>query len=241
MEGLDLEKALQRTKAKEEARHPDTVLAAFQKLLDQDDALDEALLTKIFGEPSVNKGLKIDQLDPQRIYSLPQIKKLCTRYRLRFLDGRYFKGEIPQEALGKLKKLQKGPQTELGHFKIIAPASMFNLQFKDKDPLLLLPLGKDRFYLVHKWGNDLSRWRKYLVFPFRNFKTLLASVAALAALVVSLFPSSVLMGPYDTSSLAIRMIFFFYLFIAFSGLTALYGFSRMKNFNSELWNSRYLD
>lgn len=241
MQGLDLEKALERTKAKEEARHPDTVLAAFKKLLHQDDALDDALMAKIFGQPGENKNLKLDQLDPARIYSARHIKKLCTQYRLRFLDGQYFKGDIPQEALGKLKRLQRDQGAELGHFKIVAPAPMFNLEYKDKDPLMLLPLGKDRYYLVHKWGNDLSRWRKYMVFPFRNFKTLLASVALLAALVVSLFPSSMLMGPYDTSSLAIRVIFFFYLFIAFSGLTALYGFSRMKNFNSELWNSRYLD
>lgn len=239
--GIDLERALHKTRAREEAKKPDESLRAFKQVLQDDDALDQQVINNIFSANNNLDGLKIDQLESERIFTQRQIKWLCTSYRLRFLDGRFFKGEIPHEAVALIKRLQKAGATEIKNFKIVAPATVFNLEYKDKDPLLFIPLGNQRYYLVHKWGNDLSIWRKLLVFPFRSFKTLLGSVAFLAALVVACVPSHLIMGPYDASSLAPRVIFFFYLFIAFSGLTALYAFSRMKNFNSELWDSKYMD
>lgn len=240
--GVDLEKALERERRKNELNSPDETLAAFKEMIRQDDALDQSILDKLFGDhQGLINELDLKKLDPARIYKLEQIKELCTRYRLRFLNTRYFKGEIPYEAIGKIKALQKSQDRDLEGYKMIAPAPMFNLKNKDRDPLLMLPLGNDRFYLIHKWGNDLHPLRALMVLPFRSFKTLLLSVALLAAFVVSLFPDSMVMGPLDQSSWNIRIIFFFYLFLAFSGLTALYGFSRMKNFNSELWNSKYID
>lgn len=242
MNGVDLEKALATEKQRSEAKNPDTLLAAFKEILAQDDALDKQILDRIFaGGSEEAQALDLKKLEHDRIYSLEQIKALCTRYRLRFLDSKYFKGEIPYKAISKVKALQRKQDVDIQSFKLVAPAPMFNLENKDKDPLLLIPLGNERYYLVHKWGNDLHPLRALLVFPFRSFKTLLFSVAFLAAFVVSLFPDSMVMGPYDQHSWNIRVIFFFYLFLAFSGLTALYGFSRMKNFNSELWNSKYLD
>lgn len=241
MNGVDLERALHKTKEKDLAQNKDEILDAFKALLKADDAADSKILENIFSGNGEISRLEISRLKADRIYNLKQIKALCTNYRLRFLDAKYFKGEIPHEAVSHIKHLQKDQATEISNFKIVAPASLFNLEYKDKDPLLFIPLGNQRYYLVHKWGNDLHPLRKALVYPFRTFKTLLTSVAALAALIVLCVPSSVLMGPYDKSAFGIRVIFFLYLFIAFSGFTALYGFSRMKNFNSELWNSRYMD
>ena len=241
MYGVDLEKALSRTRDRLSQTEPDEVLRAFQDLLEQDDATEEKIQERIFHGGGASPHLVLSKLDPGRIFRLGDIKKLCTDYRLRFLDGQYFRGEIPYEATMKIKELQRDHQTEIEQFKIMAPASMFELQYQDKDPLLFVPLGENRYYLVHKWGNDLHPLRKLMVFPFRTFKSLLTSIAGVAAFIVCCIPSSVLMGPYDKSSLAIRVIFFFYLFISFAGLTALYGFSRVKNFNSVLWNSRFND
>lgn len=242
MNGVDLEKALATVKRKSESKNPDQVLESFKRLLAEDDAMDALILERIFeGGTEQAQNLDLRKLDPSRIYNLEQIKELCTKYRLRFLDSKYFKGEIPYDAISKVKALQREQDTIIDSFKMVAPAPMFNLENRDKDPLLMIPLGNERYYLAHKWGNDLHPLRALMVLPFRSFQTLLFSVAFLAAFVVSLFPDSMVMGPYDQHSWNIRIIFFFYLFLAFSGLTALYGFSRMKNFNSELWNSKYLD
>jgi len=52
----------------------------------------------------------------------------------------------------------------------------------------------------------------------------------------------VMRGPKDTGTIMhIRVIFFFWMVFATSAMTALYGFSRMKNFSSNLWKSRFLD
>lgn len=241
MTGVDLEKALDRLKAREERKSPDEVLAAFKQILADDDQQEEEILGRIFSHEGLSPQLDLRKLDPQKIYTLDQVKELCTQYRLRFLDSAYFKGEIPYEATRKVKALQKDQNQTLSAFKIMAPAPMFHLEYKDKDPLLFVPLGENRFYLIHKWGRDLHPLRKLMVFPFRHFKALMGSLAGLCAFIVSVIPSSLLIGPYDNHSLSIRVIFFFYLFIALGGMTLLYGFSRVKNFNSVLWNSRYDD
>ncbi len=178
-------------------------------------------------------------LDADRIYSLEEIRQLCIEYRLRFLDASRFANEIPQEAFDEIRKIQQTEQKVLEGYKIVAPASMFHLIEKDKDPMLFLDLGNDKYYLIHKWGKDLKVWRKWLVFPMRSFETFLFTLVSVA-LIGALIPSdSMMMGPYDSSALPIRVIFFFYLIIALSGLGSLYGYSRMKDFSDKLWNSKY--
>lgn len=242
MRGVNLERELVAIKNKRLAQHPDEVLEAFQNLLQQIDAEDadiEQQIRNSFGAAA--QDLDLQNLDAAKIYDLNDIKNLCIKFRLRFLDGGLFKGEIPYEAIAKVKSIQKTHHTAISNFKIVAPADLFNLAEKDKDPLLFVPLANNKFYLVHKWGNDLHPLRALMVYPFRDFTTLFKTVVAFAFFIAAIIPSSVMMGPHDTTSLHIRVILFFYLFLAFCGMTALYGFSRMKNFNSALWESKYTD
>ena len=95
-----------------------------------------------------------DLLETHQIYHLHQIKQICIDYRLRFLDSGYFKGEIPQSAISKIKRLETLHNIKIKGFKIMAPSKLFKLEDKD-DPLLFAPIGNNYFYLVHKWGNDL--------------------------------------------------------------------------------------
>jgi hypothetical protein len=241
MQGVNLERQLQVQRTKLRAENSEEVLRAFQQIIADDDQLDRNVLANIFGSDGLVDQLDLNKLDPKRIYGVAEIKKICVDYRLRFLDAKYFKGEIPYEAVKKVKALQKDQHTELKGFKMIAPAPMFKLVEKDKDPLLFINLGNGMYYLVHKWGKDLNIFRRALVYPFRRFESLFTSVIALAFVIAAAVPSEVMMGPKDTTSMHIRVIFFFYLFLAFSGLTALYGFSRMKNFSVALWKSKYFD
>ncbi len=241
MHGVDLEKALQQERRRKRKRKPDQLLDEFKALLAADDALDERVMNNIFGSGQARGKLRMESLDPARIYQLDHIKSICTRFRLRFLDASLFKGEIPYKAIAQIKQLQRSQQVELANFKMVAPAPLFHLKHKDRDPLLFAPLGGGYYYLIHKWGHDLHPLRELAVFPFRNFQSLLGTLAGLALLIVMCIPDSVMMGPYDNSSLGIRAIFFFYLLIAFCGLTALYGFTLMRDFNSSLWDSKYVD
>lgn len=236
---IDLEEQLERTRRQEQRKQADATLEEFKRMLRDEDELDEEILRNVLSNEAIDARIPWQSLNPDKMYSLSQIKTVCTHYRLRFLDASLFKGEIPYEAIAKIKHLQKQEDITLKGFKIVAPAPMFHLEELDKDPLLFLPLGNDRYYLIHKWGKDLHPLRKWVMFPFRNFKSLLASIAAVAFAIVMAVPNAVIMGPYDQSSVGLRIIFFLYLFIAISGLTVLYGFSRVKNFNNVLWNSKY--
>lgn len=69
-----------------------------------------------------------DLLTADKIYHIDQIKKVSIDYRLRFLDLKYFKNKLPQEALDKIQSLEKEHDTQLGSFKIMAPSALFRLE-----------------------------------------------------------------------------------------------------------------
>ena len=239
--GVNLEQKLREQRKKLRADDAKHLLAIYQRLLAQIDKEDEKIWADIFGSEGQANNLDLKKLDANRIFGVDEIQKICVDYRLRFLDAKYFKGDIPYEAIAKVKRIQKNQAEDITGFKLIAPAGMFHLKEKDKDPLLFINLGNGLYYLVHKWGNDLNRWRKMMVYPFRSFESLFLTIIGFAFFMAAAVPSEIIMGPKDTTSMHLRVIFFLYLFFACSGLTALYGFSRMKNFSVALWKSRYFD
>ncbi len=176
-----------------------------------------------------------DQLETRKIFHLSQIKKVCIDYRLRFLDIKYFKGNLPKEAIEKITQLEKDHQTTLDGFKIMAPSVLFRLK-KTDDPLLFVPLGNNYFYLIHKWGNDMSFFRKTWAWPFKNIWNLLITI-----LVVSFFAT--LITPYQiftkNPSASTFWMLYFFMFKAIASIVLFYGFALGKNFNPAIWNNRY--
>ena len=185
--------------------------------------------------PQNTNNFDFDQLETQRIFHLNQIRKVCIDYRLRFLDLKYFKGNIPKDGIEKITQLEKEHQTSLERFKIMAPSVLFRLK-KTDDPLLFVPLGNDYFYLVHKWGKDLSFFRKAWAWPFKNIWNLLITV-----LFVSYFAT--LFTPYQiftkTPTPSTFWMLFFFMFKAIASIVLFYGFALGKNFNPAIWNNRY--
>jgi len=239
--GINLSKALHDIRSKEgTARHND-VLEGFRALLKQPTE-GERILKNLFSSVGNEESLNFDSLDADRIYHIDQIKSLCIAYRLRFLDSSLFNGTFPAEAIDAVKDFEAQQGKEIKGFKMIAPAGMFKLAEKDKDPLLMVPMGNNYYYLLAQWGNDLHAMRKVLVYPFRSFETIMQTVLIFSALVALLFPESIMRSPKDTGTIMhIRVIFFFWMVFATSAMTALYGMSRMKNFSVNLWKSRFLD
>lgn len=172
-----------------------------------------------------------------RIVHEDHLKSLCVDYRLRFLNATHFAGQIPYEAIAAMERLDASAGTRLNGYRILAPASLFRLSYQDKDPMLLLELGGGFHYLVHKWGGEINPLRRILMFPLRSFKAMMQSILVFCALVALAIPESVL----GEHSGFVRGIFFFYLLFATSAMSALYGFSRAKNFSENLWQSRYDD
>lgn len=178
----------------------------------------------------------IDLLERTHIYHLDHIKAICIAYRLRFLDINYFKGEIPIEATNKIQQLEKKHHTKLKNFKIIAPSKLFKLKDKD-DPILFVPMGNDYYYFIYKWGNDLHAFRKIAMWPFKNIVNLAFCIFLLSYLLSILVP----IGLFSKNTTGYEFwIIFFFVFKAMAAVIIFYGFALGKNFNSAIWNSRYI-
>lgn len=165
-----------------------------------------------------------DLLEYERIHHLNHIKKICIDYRLRFLDLKYFKGDIPTEAITTIKRLEEQHGIELNGFKIIAPSRLFKLKDKD-DPLLFASMGNDYFYLIHKWGNDLHPLRKMFMWPFKNIVNLAFLVFVLSYLLTLVVP----MGLFTASNSGFEFwILFFFMFKSIAAVVIFYGFALGK-------------
>lgn len=186
---------------------------------------------------NVVNNFNIDLLEPDKIYHLNHLKRICIDYRLRFLDTKYFKGNYPHEAISEIEKLEKKHQTKIKGFKIIAPSKVFKLKNAD-DPLLFAPLGNDYFYLIHKWGNDLHPLRKLFVLPFKNFLNLTALILIMSYIITELLPMRFFTKESDSSMFWLLFIFIIKMV---AGITLFYGVALGKNFNQAIWNSKYFN
>jgi len=212
------------------------LLAEVKNILNLDDHKDESVYNKLQSQGGVyQNSFNIDLLDTDRIYHVEHIKAICIDYRLRFLDSKLFKGSIPYEAIMKIKALNKEHGVELSGFKIMAPSKLFKLENAD-DPLLFAPIGNDYYYLIHKWGNDLSPFRKLAVMPFKNFENLMM-LTVLVSLIASFFVPKGLFS-IETSGVQFLLIFLF-MFKSVAAVVLYYGFAAGKNFNTAIWNSKY--
>lgn len=214
------------------------MLEQVQLILDADSMSRERIEKNIDGvNHSVQNNFDFDLLETDRIYNLGQIKEICIDYRLRFLDSKYFKGEIPSEAISKIKRLEREHDIEVKGFKIIAPSKLFKLEDKD-DPLLFVPIGNNYYYLIHKWGNDLHPLRKWLMWPFRGVVNLAMLILAVSLLATNLVPE----GLFSKSSSNTEFwIIFFFMFKSIASVVIFYAFAQGKNFNPAIWNSKYFN
>ena len=197
----------------------------------------KANLSNFIDSLSINtiNNFDLNTLSKSRIYHIDHIKKVSIDYRLRFLDIKYFKNKLPNEALKQIKKLEKEHKTKLSEFKIMAPSVLFRLEKKD-DPLLFVPLGNEYYYLIHKWGNDLHPFRKALMWPFKNIWNLLLAILALSWVFTELTPLSLFTKNQNESS---YWMLLFFMFKAIASIVLYFGFALGKNFNPAIWDNRY--
>ena len=212
------------------------ILEQVRQILDahqeEENRIDAALKTP--DHPAGNH-FDFDLLNSDRIFHEDTIKKICIDYRLRFLSTHYFKGSIPREAYTEIKEMESSHAIELSGFKIIAPSKMFVLH-KTDDPLLFAPMGNGYFYLIHKWGRDLHPLRKWMMWPFKSFENLLFAIL-LSSIVATMMIPDGLFTKHQSFSQDIMV--FFFMFKSIAAVVLFYGFACGKNFNTEIWKSKY--
>lgn len=213
------------------------ILNDVRLILSQNEDRRKEISNTISEKSSTNaNNFDFDLLATEKIFHLEQIKKVCIDYRLRFLDSHLFKNEIPEEAITGIHNLEKNHDTILGGFKIMAPSKTFQLLSYD-DPLLFAPIGNNYYYLIHKWGNDLSATRKLAVLPVKNLGNFVITTM-LASILITMFI------PANNLSKSIPMAGFIEFLFIWKGViaVALYGFFMAgKNFNTRIWNRKYFN
>lgn len=209
-----------------------SLLDEVKEILEKNE-IQRNLIKKTLSLPTVtdSNSFEFDFLETDKIFHINQIKKVSVDYRLRFLDSNLFKNDIPEEAISKIHNLEKQHQTNLKGFKIMAPSKAFNLKKYD-DPLLFAPIGNDYYYLIHKWGNDLSWYRKLQVLPIKN-----PTCFIIFCLLMSLIGT--FLTPENDLSRSVKMapiIIFLFMFKSLIGTLGYYFFMMGKNFNESIWN-----
>lgn len=178
-------------------------------------------------------------LDHERIYKLKEIESICIKYRMRFLSSEMYQPELPYEVIQKLKHLESETGQKFDSFKIVAPAEAFQLQDCEKDPLFLINLGLDKFYLVHQWGKDMSWYRKALCFPMRSFTTLFLSIFSFALMVTVFIPTSFIEASVSGDAWFARAAFFLWVFLSASAVVIYISLAFFKTSSAKAWNSPF--
>lgn len=188
-----------------------------------------------------NQDLRYHDLElneSDRLLSIESIEKLCLKYRLRFLDIKYFKNEIPNEALNALESLSIRYNVKLDTLKVIAPGELFELENREKDPILVAELYNGKFLFIHKWGGEFNRFRLLQALPLKNIKNMVISVFIMAFLLTLILAA--LTSGRDAKFISYVFGTFHFLIggIAFSTFIAL-------TFNifptTMIWKSKYID
>lgn len=230
----NIEEKLEKTRNKRISEKD--ILKEVEQIFSETDVQRAAIKQKLkSNSDKAASSIDLKSLDSYKIYHIKDIQKICVDYRLRFLDSKYFKGEIPEEAVSKIRDLENKHQTSLYTFKIIAPAKLLKLENAD-DPLLFTPLGNDYYYLIHKWGNDLHPLRKTLMWPYKTLENLVITIFFISLMLTAITPIHLFStGPTEQE----YILLFLFMLKAVGGMVIYYGFAKGKNFNSAIWNSKY--
>lgn len=150
-----------------------------------------------------------------RVFHVSQIEEVCNKYRLKFLPSVHYKGTIDKDLSFKINAFEAAYQVKcqcdpswnggvvyeidlsrrvpsyrgpIQNTYIVAPASSFELQERPKDPLFFYRINNEYYYLIHKWGNDLSIFRRFLgILSNSLYFYILTTVPSLLAAISSFY------------------------------------------------------
>lgn len=252
------------SKISREKESSENLLDQVQNILSDLQHEDENLLKSVGLSKAIDNAHELKQKSEElkvkaanirnpRIFTEAEIKRIAINYGLRFLPSTLYKGSLPNDLAQKIKEFKslglkqgvykwKEAESVYGNrymseaYFILAPKKSFELQEKPEDPLFFARLADGTYYLIHKWGNDLSYWRYVKVLPFRYAgKTFLT---ILAIIYVSLCTICYNYGNNSINLLEIAALCLLPTLILGS-LVAVIGSGARDDFSNENWNSPF--
>ena len=234
---IDLKEELQEL----QKPHENTILELFNQHIENDRDQENKIAKNLIhcNPKSFVADLKTYKLDD--VYDLDNIKSIAVKFRLRFLPTKYFKNEIPKDAIFKIKSLEKINNTTIKQFYILAPSQNFDLEDVNKDPLLFAPLKNGKFLLIHQWGTDLKWYKKITSLPLQSIESILVTIGLAAFLIASLTPTWLILNGAEVDMGYFgyhRIAWFIYTFILICSLTTFMCFSQGVYPSEYQWNKK---
>lgn len=236
-ENINLESELYKIRENKTNHELDATLAAFKNMFRAEWEAETRIARTLDNGSKEFFITQSENLPSDRIFSEKDIKSLCTKYRLRFLPTKYFKSSFPPEAMRAIKETEKIADIEIKNFMIVAPSGLFKLEDANKDPLLFVPLANDRYYLIHKWGNDMAWHRKLRAWPFKSLSRLVFTLVAFAIFISSLVPTEII-SPSTNYLSAGRFFFFLWIALTLGATISFLWFTLNQQFSNHSWNSK---
>lgn len=223
-----------------------TIIDEANKILAESTEKEQKTLSR-FGldyslkkKEAVNQRARLYDLYPKgRLFSINQIKSIAIKYGLRFLNMSIYKGTVdPQLSRVILEFENKYGFKHNDNYKILAPAESFKLEKRPKDPLAFVKVaeidGEEFYYLLHKWGNDLNRWRRLVnlaMIEHGNFVFFLTIVCLMICGILAIIMKNFVLAEDRVSFQGI-----------FAGMFVLwlvvFFFSSFGRYNTDNWNSK---
>jgi len=187
-----------------------------------------------------NFGFK--KIEHPNNYNEKDIKANCLRFRLRFLPSTHFSGKIPYEVITLIKKFELQFPNREAEFYILAPADFFLLKDRYSDPLLFVKNSDGSYTLLCQWGKDFAWYLPFLMYPLRNFKSMVISsliTGVFVAVIVGLL--GFLNDPNWVKSILFKVPVAILTAGLFSTLGLCYGLITYTDYSSENWKSVYFN
>lgn len=231
--GQELTRLRDKTRSSE-----DRLLFEANKILRQDLFADKKILDNLKQYNSSSEVVNEEDVDAASVFTVAEIKKLAILYRLKFLETRVYKPEMPYEAVLKIKYIEDVFRKDLKVFKVLSVPDAFINKACTGSAVLFARTNYDNFYLVHSWGRPLNWVRKIKFWPLRNFENLFISILIITlAITLSLPTHFISLDRKAEYWSGYRAAAFFHLLIFNMGVTAYFTFAFSKNFSSSIWNS----
>jgi hypothetical protein len=225
---------------KERARGQN-LLDEVRELLHKEEQREAEILARLRHEgKELLREEVLSDADRKKVYDISEIRSICIRYRLRFLDAVHFKSEYPYEAISKIKAFEDEYGVKVEKFKIIAPEEVFDLKDVNSDPVLFASLGNGRYFFIHQWGNDLSGIRSLLYYPLRSIYTYTAFMWVPALLIAFGIPFSWLQVT-EEHEMSMRFWLTIHTYIALFFFIMFLGSTAHKGFSENTWKSKYFN
>ena len=221
--------------------HAETsILTQISEIFLQDTFAENNVLRNLRNSVIHTEEVKLVHFNDNNIYDIKSIEKLSIKYRLRFLPTKFYKYEFPAEAVLNIREIERKNDLTLKEFYILAPKEAFDLQDANADPLLFAKLSDSKFYLIHSWGNDLSKYRAIVNYPLRGISEFLISTLVFAFVFQFLIPTSV-MGIAPDKVMIFRLWLTTHCFIGFFAFFILLGSLTHQQFSNSSWKSKYFN